>query len=103
MAKREMFFHPDDVRKEIRVGQLIDRLQKCVMGEIELTMQQLRAIEILLRKCLPIGRTRIRGRGRTAGAHDMTRVKAWRLWCAASCADRNRSEGRQNYGRRAQG
>jgi hypothetical protein len=28
-------------------------LQKCAFGEISLTMTQLRAIEILLRKCLP--------------------------------------------------
>jgi hypothetical protein len=29
------------------------RLQSCAMGEIELTMQQIRAIEILLRKSIP--------------------------------------------------
>ena len=53
MAKRKMLFHPDYVREKIRASQLINRLQKCAFGEITLTMTQLRAIEILLRKCLP--------------------------------------------------
>jgi hypothetical protein len=48
-----MLFHPDYVREKIRTSQLINRLQKCAFGEISLTMTQLRAIEILLRKCLP--------------------------------------------------
>src|SRR5262245_23396777 len=52
-AKRKMLFHPDDVREKIRITQLINRLQSCAMGEIKLTIPQLRAIEILLRKCVP--------------------------------------------------
>jgi len=53
MAKRKMLFHPDYVREKIRTSQLINRLQKCAFGEISLTMTQLRAIEILLRKSIP--------------------------------------------------
>ena len=53
MAKRKMLFHPDCVREKIRASQLINRLQKCAFGEIRLTMTQLRAIEILLRKSIP--------------------------------------------------
>jgi len=53
MAKRKMLFHPDYVREKIRVSQLINRLQSCAMGEIDLTMPQIRAIEILLRKSIP--------------------------------------------------
>jgi hypothetical protein len=49
MAKR----NPDYVREKIQASQLIDRLHKCAFGEISLTMTQLRAIEILLRKRLP--------------------------------------------------
>jgi hypothetical protein len=41
------------VREKIRAAQLINRLQACAFGEIELTMSQVRAIEVLLRKCLP--------------------------------------------------
>ena len=53
MAKRKMLFHPDCVREKIRASQLINRLQKCAFGEISLTVTQLRAIEILLRKSIP--------------------------------------------------
>ena len=53
MAKRKTLFHPDYVREKIRTTQLINRLQKFVFGEIELTMTQVRAIEILLRKSVP--------------------------------------------------
>jgi hypothetical protein len=53
MAKRKMLFHPDYVREKIRASQLINRLHKCAFGEISLTMTQVRAIEILLRKCVP--------------------------------------------------
>jgi hypothetical protein len=53
MAKRKMLFHPDYVREKIRASQLITRLHKFAFGEISLTMTQLRAIEILLRKSIP--------------------------------------------------
>jgi hypothetical protein len=53
MAKRKMLFHPDYVREKIRASQLINRLHKCAFGEISLTVTQLRAIEVLLRKCIP--------------------------------------------------
>ena len=53
MARRKMLFHPDYVREKIRASQLINRLQKFAFGEISLTMTQLRAIEILLRKSIP--------------------------------------------------
>jgi hypothetical protein len=48
-----MLFHPDYVREKIRASQLLNRLQKCAFGEISLTITQLRAIEILLRKSIP--------------------------------------------------
>jgi hypothetical protein len=53
MAKRKMLFHPDYVREKIRASQLINRLQAHALGHIELSMSRIRAIEILLRKCLP--------------------------------------------------
>jgi hypothetical protein len=46
MAKRKMLFHPDYVREKIRASQLINRLHMCALGEISLTITQLRAIEI---------------------------------------------------------
>ena len=48
-----MLFHPDYVREKIKASQLMNRLQSCALGEIELTLQQIRAAEILLRKCVP--------------------------------------------------
>ena len=53
MARRKMLFHPNYVREKIRASQLINRLHKCALGEISLTITQLRAIEILLRKSIP--------------------------------------------------
>src|SRR5262245_16111894 len=53
MPARKMLFHADYVREKIRASQLLNRLQKCAFGEIDLTMTQLRAIEILLRKSIP--------------------------------------------------
>ena len=47
------YFHPDSVRKFIQAQKLVERLQKCALGEIELTMAQIRAIQILLHKCVP--------------------------------------------------
>ena len=53
MATRKVLFHPDYVRQKIQASQLINRLHKFAFGEISLTMTQLRAIEILLRKSIP--------------------------------------------------
>ena len=53
MAKRKMLFHPDDVKEKIKTSQLINRLHQHAFGEIELTPQQVRSIEILLRKAVP--------------------------------------------------
>ena len=53
MAKRKMLYQPDYIREKIRASQLINRLQSCAMGEIKPTIPQIRAIEILLRKCVP--------------------------------------------------
>ena len=53
MARRKMLFHPNYVREKIQASQLINRLHKFAFGEISLTMTQLRAIEILLRKSIP--------------------------------------------------
>jgi hypothetical protein len=53
MARRKMLLHPNYVRQKIRASQLINRLHKCAFGEISLTITQVRAIEILLRKSSP--------------------------------------------------
>jgi hypothetical protein len=51
-AKRPLF-HPDEVRRRIKATQLINRLQAHIFDGLELSMSQVRGIEILLRKCIP--------------------------------------------------
>jgi hypothetical protein len=53
MAARLRVRHQDEIREKIRASQLINRLTDCALGEIDLTPQQLKSIEILLRKSLP--------------------------------------------------
>jgi hypothetical protein len=62
-ARTVSLTHHAEIRKRIQAVQLINRLQGNAMGtlsphhlakgQIELTMGQIRSIEILLRKCLP--------------------------------------------------
>ena len=53
MAKRKKPFHPDHVRQKIRATQLINRLMALIDGKITLSISQVRAIDILLKKVLP--------------------------------------------------
>lgn len=54
MAGRPMNkLHQADVRSKIQASQLINRLTDHVDGKVELSMSQLRAAEILLKKSLP--------------------------------------------------
>lgn len=46
-------WHPDVVRTKIRATQLINRLHAHIFDGLALEMTQIRAIEILLRKCIP--------------------------------------------------
>ena len=53
--KRKMPFHPDEVRRKIQAAKLVERLHDHIMGTLEkpLDMSQVRAIDILLKKCIP--------------------------------------------------
>jgi hypothetical protein len=51
--KRGMPFHPDEVRRKIRATELVNRLQSHIFDGLELTLSQVNAISILLRKCVP--------------------------------------------------
>ena len=53
MATRKQLWHPDEVRAKIQASQLINRLHDHAFGEVELTPQQVRSIEILLKKAIP--------------------------------------------------
>lgn len=45
--------HSDEIRAKIQASQLINRLTKHALGEVELSATQIRAIEILLKKSVP--------------------------------------------------
>jgi len=45
--------HDDRTRAKIQTSQIINRLEKLVKGEIEMTAQQVTAAGILLKKTLP--------------------------------------------------
>jgi hypothetical protein len=53
MAARMRKTHQDDVRAKIQASQLVNRLEKQALGEVELTRNQIDAIKILLCKVLP--------------------------------------------------
>tara|TARA_Y100000310_G_scaffold79766_1_gene76452 strand:- start:8283 stop:8519 length:237 start_codon:yes stop_codon:yes gene_type:complete len=53
MAARLNPRHQEMVRDKIQASQLINRLQKHVDGELELSVTQIRAIECLLDRSLP--------------------------------------------------
>jgi uncharacterized protein YceH (UPF0502 family) len=44
----------EKARARIQVIKLIDRLQECALGDLELNAQQLRSIELLLNRTLPV-------------------------------------------------
>jgi hypothetical protein len=52
-SPRKLPFRPDDVRKKIQASWLVRRLHLHIGGKIELSMSQVRAIDILLKKCIP--------------------------------------------------
>ncbi len=43
----------DGVRSKIQTSMLVNRLEKCALGELELRSDQLKSAEILLSKSLP--------------------------------------------------
>lgn len=53
MAARINRSHDQRTREKIRTSQLVNRLQSFAEGEVELTRDQIKAIEVLLKKSLP--------------------------------------------------
>jgi hypothetical protein len=52
MAARLRKTHQEDVRKKIKISNIIDRLEKHVAGEIEMTAAQVASARILLDKTI---------------------------------------------------
>lgn len=54
MAARKFAIRQDEqTRAKIQAAQIINRLHKCIMGELELSSQQVSAAKILLGKVIP--------------------------------------------------
>ena len=61
LRKRKMMFHPDEVRSKIQAQRLVEVLQEFIFSEVDkngrkladLSMAQVRAIDVLLKKCVP--------------------------------------------------
>lgn len=53
MAARKHLSHDDKTRARIQTSQLINRLESCALGDLELSPSKLKSIEILLKKSLP--------------------------------------------------
>jgi hypothetical protein len=45
--------HDDETRLKIQVSQLLNRLQRHVLGEVDMLPSQIQAAQILLKKALP--------------------------------------------------
>lgn len=52
-ARTRKIRHDDETRAKIQAAQIINRFQKCLMGEIELSSQQVSCGKSLLDKVLP--------------------------------------------------
>lgn len=55
---------PDDWKNKIRASAIMNRLNDCVSGEIEMTPQQIKAADIILKKIIPdLARSEIKHEG----------------------------------------
>jgi len=45
--------HDDETRRRIKAAQLICRLESCALGSLELSKEQIKCCDILLKKVLP--------------------------------------------------
>ena len=52
-ARTRKIRHDEETRAKIQAGNIINRLTKCVMGQVDLTPAQVQAARILLAKILP--------------------------------------------------
>ena len=47
------FRHSDITREKIKISEIVNRLEKCALGKLHMTLAQIRAVSILLNKALP--------------------------------------------------
>lgn len=64
---------PDDWKNKIRASAILNRLNDCVAGQIELTSQQIKAADIILKKIVPdLARTELQPLGKDGQPVDPT-------------------------------
>ncbi len=52
-ARTRKIRHDDNTRAKIKAAQIINRMQDCIMGKVELNQAQVSCGKALLDKCLP--------------------------------------------------
>lgn len=52
-ARNTKIRHDDETRAKIQATQIINRLQKCFMGDVDLSQSQVSVAKLLLNKVLP--------------------------------------------------
>jgi hypothetical protein len=62
---------PEEWKDKIKATQIMNRLEKCLNGEVELTAQQIKAADIILKKIVPdLGRVEHTGDEEAPIHHD---------------------------------
>jgi hypothetical protein len=62
-ARKNTIRLSEEWRERIRTAGILERLEKAAMGELDVTQNQLKAAEIVLRKTLPdLARTEVTGK-----------------------------------------
>lgn len=70
MAARKHLSHDQRTREKIQTSQLINRLEKHALGDLDLSATQIKAIEVLIRKTLPdLSSVQLTGEGGGAVVH----------------------------------
>lgn len=69
MAARLRAHHQEDVRKKIQVGNIINRLQKHINGDIEMSPTQVTSARILLDKSVSNAPTEVTASGEIKVIH----------------------------------
>ncbi len=80
-ARKRKLTLDENWRKRIQAGVIMDRLLKCINGDIEMSAQQIKAADIILKKIEPdLARTELQPLGQdgkpTGWAVRVTHVKA---------------------------
>jgi hypothetical protein len=60
MAARLRQHHQEDIKKKIQIGNIINRLQKHINGEVEMSQTQVTSAKILLDKSLSNAPTEVK-------------------------------------------